>query len=152
MTGQRPNFFDALAQPLREQICSGKLAPGAVLPSEAELARAAGTKRYSVRKALGLLRDEGLIEAIPGRGWAVLGMNNATGSGSGLPRYRQIAGELRAEIDAGQLAAGRLLPSEAELIDRFGVSRATVRHALAVLEREGLVTTHPGKGRYVQGG
>ncbi|GAA5174962.1 hypothetical protein GCM10023321_79940 [Pseudonocardia eucalypti] len=146
MTGKRPNFFDALAQPLRERIRSGTLAAGDLLPSETELARDAGTKRYSVRKALSLLRDEGLIEAIPGRGWAVVSAKQARGA---LPRYRQIAAEVRDAIESGQFAVGLLLPSEAELTGRFGVSRATVRQALDVLERDGLIETRPGKGRYV---
>ena len=71
MTSQPGDLFEALAQSLRERIRAGELAPGALLPSESELARAAGTKRYSIRKALALLRDEGLINPVPGRGWAV---------------------------------------------------------------------------------
>jgi len=45
VTGQRRDLFDALAQPLRDQIRPSELAPGALLPSESELARTAGTKR-----------------------------------------------------------------------------------------------------------
>jgi DNA-binding GntR family transcriptional regulator len=142
-------MFDALARPVREQIRTGELAPGALLPSESELARAAGTKRYSIRKALFLLRDEGLIEPVPGRGWAVVDPTENVG-GVALPRYRQIAAELRGAIETGRLASGAVLPSEAQLIARHGVSRATVRQALALLESDGLISTHPGKGRYVR--
>ena len=152
VTDQRLDFFDALARPLREQIRSGALAPGALLPSEAELARSTGTKRYSVRKVLSRLREEGLIEAIPGRGWAVVVAGRSeSGNNALLPRYRQIAAELRGAIQTGQLAVGCSLPSEAELMRRFSVSRATARQALTVLELEGLITTRPGKGRYVRG-
>jgi DNA-binding GntR family transcriptional regulator len=143
-------MFDALARPLREQIRAGELAPGVLLSSESELARAAGTKRYSIRKALCLLRDEGLIEAVPGRGWSVVGHGETMSRA--LPRYREIAAELRAAIEAGLLAPGSVLPSEADLIARHAVSRATVRQALALLESEGLISTQPGKGRYVWAG
>jgi len=114
---------------------------------------AAGTKRYSIRKALALLHGERLINPVPGRGWAVVDSGAAKREESGLlPRYRQIAAELRAAIDAGQLMAGDALPSEADLMaEHAPVSRATVRQALAVLEADGLITTHPGKGRYVRG-
>jgi DNA-binding GntR family transcriptional regulator len=143
-------FFDALARPLREQIRTGELVPGTYLPSECELARAAGTKRYSIRKALALLRREGLIAPVSGRGWVVLDRRGeASGDAGPLPRYRQIAAELRTAIEAGQLKAGSVLPSEADLVARHDVSRATVRHALALLEAYGLISTHPGKGRYV---
>lgn len=151
MTGRRVDLFDALAQPLREQIRAGELPPGSLLPSETAMALAAGTKRYSVRKALTLLRDEGLIGPIAGRGWVVVDRGAAaSGAADVLPRYRQIAAELRAAMEDGRLPAGSALPSEADLTARHAVSRATVRQALAVLESDGLITTYPGKGRYVR--
>jgi DNA-binding GntR family transcriptional regulator len=148
--GTRPtrDLFSVLAHPLREQIMIGELAPGALLPSESELARGAGTKRYSIRKALLLLQSEGLIEPVAGRGWAVVDQD--TGGSGLLPRYRRIAGELRDAIEAGQLMPGAALPSETALVAIHGVSRATVRRALASLEADGLISTHPGKGRYVR--
>lgn len=51
---------------------------------------------------------------------------------------------LRREIVAGQFEEGSNLPTEGELMDRFGVSRAPVREAIRVLEVEGLVTTSQG--------
>jgi GntR family transcriptional regulator len=61
-------------------------------------------------------------------------------------RYRDIADDLRAEIVAGEPAAGRLLPSESELSTRFGASRVTVRRALELLRDEGLVDSRQGFG------
>ncbi|WP_433287739.1 GntR family transcriptional regulator [Pseudonocardia sp. CA-142604] len=149
--GLRRDFFEALARPLRVQICTGELGPGCLLPSESELARLAGTRRYSIRKALSLLRQEGLIEPVPGRGWAVVGGDfGPSGEMALLPRYRQIAAELRSAINAGDLAAGSILPSEADLVARHGVSRATVRQSLTLLEAEGLISARAGAGRYVR--
>jgi DNA-binding GntR family transcriptional regulator len=152
VTDLRPDFFEALARPLRARIQVGELRPGALLPSESELAKAAGTKRYSIRKALNLLHDEGLIDSVPGRGWAVRDLSAAaSGVGGALPRYRRIAAELRTAIERGELPPGAVLPSEGELVVRHAVSRATVRQALALLESEGRISTRPGRGRYVRG-
>jgi GntR family transcriptional regulator len=64
-------------------------------------------------------------------------------------RYRSIADDLRARIEEGDLGAGRLLPSEAELSAEFRVSRVTVRRALEVLRDEGLVDSRQGFGWFV---
>ncbi|WP_264040326.1 GntR family transcriptional regulator [Mycolicibacterium hodleri] len=66
------------------------------------------------------------------------------------PPYRQIAGMLREAISSGQLASGERLPSEAELINHFGVARMTVRQAMQVLGGEGLVVTQHGRGVFVR--
>jgi len=65
------------------------------------------------------------------------------------PLYRQVADELRAQIQERQLAPGRQLPTEARLMDRYGVSRNTIRLALGVLRTEGLVVTGQGRGSFV---
>ncbi len=64
-------------------------------------------------------------------------------------RYRQIAEELRAQIAGGAFAAGRLLPSEAELSTRHQASRVTVRRALEALRAEGLLGSRQGLGWFV---
>ncbi|WP_438489538.1 GntR family transcriptional regulator [Streptomyces sp. S186] len=64
-------------------------------------------------------------------------------------RYRQIADELRAEIMAGKLSAGALLPSEHSLAALYATTRATVRKGIALLRAEGLVVSHQGQGAFV---
>jgi DNA-binding GntR family transcriptional regulator len=66
------------------------------------------------------------------------------------PRLRQIADELRQQIESGALGPGALLPSEPELARSHGVSRQTARAALQLLEREGLVVVRPRRGRIVR--
>jgi len=56
-----------------------------------------------------------------------------------------IAQALREQIHSGELAPGAPLPSEAQLTNRFAVSRGTVRQALAALRAEGLIAG--GRGR-----
>lgn len=56
-----------------------------------------------------------------------------------------LAEQLREQILTGDLAEGLALPVERELAASVGLSRGVVRDALRVLEREGLVTTRPGR-------
>ncbi|MFH9550218.1 GntR family transcriptional regulator [Streptomyces sp. NPDC017435] len=57
------------------------------------------------------------------------------------PLYWRIAGRLLGELRDGTVAPGERLPGERQLAARFGVSRETVRQALEVLRRDGLVET-----------
>lgn len=70
-----------------------------------------------------------------------------------LPRegiaYRNLAQVLRSAISAGEFDDGQQLPTEAELVDRFGLSRQTVRRALQELVAEGLVVRTRGRGTFV---
>ncbi len=66
-----------------------------------------------------------------------------------LPRFKEIEQELRQRIIANQWPPGAKLPSEAELISEFGVSRITVRQALAGLHNGGLIEKVNGKGSFV---
>lgn len=56
---------------------------------------------------------------------------------------------LRSRIVAGTYQPHDRLPSESALVQQFGVSRITVRHALGDLERERLIVKIPGKGSFV---
>ncbi|SOD67034.1 GntR family transcriptional regulator [Streptomyces zhaozhouensis] len=69
---------------------------------------------------------------------------------SPAPLYRQIADTMRSDITAGRFPPGSKLPSERELIDRFGAARGTVRAGLNVLITEGLITPAQGRGYQVQ--
>lgn len=64
--------------------------------------------------------------------------------------YLQVAAELRAQIDAGQYAAGQRLPSAPELARERGISDRTARQALGVLVSEGLAEARAGSGTYVR--
>lgn len=66
------------------------------------------------------------------------------------PLSQQIAGDLRADILSDQLSPGAVLPSERELLQRYGTSKSTVSKAIALLRAEGLVTTVFGRGTFVR--
>jgi GntR family transcriptional regulator len=65
------------------------------------------------------------------------------------PMYRQIAENLREQIEGGELEPGQQLRTEIELREHYGASRNTVRDAIKLLTTLGLVETRPGQGTYV---
>ncbi|MGR6921406.1 GntR family transcriptional regulator [[Actinomadura] parvosata] len=65
--------------------------------------------------------------------------------GTGVPAHVQIERWLLASIAGGELAPGDRLPGERELAGRLGVSRMTLRQALASLERDGVLLRVPGR-------
>ncbi|GAC1393175.1 MAG: GntR family transcriptional regulator [Ktedonobacteraceae bacterium] len=66
-----------------------------------------------------------------------------------IPLYHQLKQIVRSEIERGIYKPGDRLPAEPELIQKYGVSRITVRQALTELENEGTVVRRHGKGTYV---
>lgn len=67
-----------------------------------------------------------------------------------LTLQEQVKQRLRAAIADGSYLPGDKLPSETELIETFGVSRVTIRAALAALVDEGVLVKHQGKGTFVR--
>lgn len=133
--------YARIAEQLRARFVHA--APGAAVPSEAVLAAEFGVARNTVRRALAELERDGVITARAGRGRVVSGADGGTAG------FVRVAEGLRADIGAGVLGTGDRVPSESALTVRFGVSRATVRRGLALLEASGLVRAVPGKGRFV---
>jgi GntR family transcriptional regulator len=66
------------------------------------------------------------------------------------PPYRQIADQLRAAIDGGELRPGDRLPSEADLTRHYSVARMTARQAIQELRTEGRVVAEHGRGVFVR--
>jgi GntR family transcriptional regulator len=71
-------------------------------------------------------------------------------SPDGIPLYFQLRQHVRLQIEGGEWPAGEKIPSEHELMAKFGVSRATVREALSELAREGLLERKQGFGTIVR--
>lgn len=67
-----------------------------------------------------------------------------------VPLYRHIADDLRAAIRSGKLPAGRQIPTEPELAQQYGVSRGTIRVAVAALVSEGLLERATRRGTVVR--
>jgi ABC-type glycerol-3-phosphate transport system substrate-binding protein len=68
---------------------------------------------------------------------------------SPVPLYYQLKLHYKEQIDEGELQPGDRLPTEMELCDRLGISRAPVRQAMTDLAREGLIYRRPGQGSFV---
>lgn len=66
--------------------------------------------------------------------------------------YRKVADDIKAAIADGEHPPGTRLPSEAELAQRYGVSRGTVRQAFAALRADGVIASRRGARRVVMGG
>ncbi|HET7218566.1 MAG TPA: substrate-binding domain-containing protein [Vicinamibacterales bacterium] len=66
------------------------------------------------------------------------------------PKYKKVYAALWRDIQTGRLKKGDRLPSEAELVRKFGASRITVGRAVRDLQREGIVERRAGSGTYVR--
>ena len=67
-----------------------------------------------------------------------------------IPLYRQLTDSIGRLIRSGKVPSGTLLPSEHECSQLFGISRLTVRQAMAQLVTDGLVIRERGRGTYVR--
>ncbi|MEN3186904.1 MAG: GntR family transcriptional regulator [Atribacterota bacterium] len=67
----------------------------------------------------------------------------------GVPLYYQIEENLRKTIEDGKWKTGDFLPTEKELQQTYNVSRTTIRQALDLLVRKGMLIRIPGKGTFV---
>ncbi len=68
----------------------------------------------------------------------------------GLTKYLQLRDIIYSKIESDEYAVGALIPSESELMERYKVSKATVRQALSELENEGVLRREQGRGTYVE--
>jgi len=101
--------YQQIADDLRARVAASEFAAGRMLPSESELSTEFAASRVTVRRALELLRDEGLIDARQGFGWFVPG-----------DTVRQPLGRL-ATIEEQMVASG--VHSQRRILE-FGFERA----------------------------
>lgn len=71
------------------------------------------------------------------------------GAQRGVPRYLQVASALRKRISDGRWSVGDKISTLEMLESEFQVARVTVRQAIELLQDEGLVRSHQGRGTYV---
>ncbi|MFB8000333.1 GntR family transcriptional regulator [Streptomyces sp. NPDC056002] len=162
----RPPYLQA-AEVLRAGIQTGEYARGSRLPSARILQARFGVSSSTVQNALRVLKQEGIVYSVLGRGSYV----STTHPGLPLaprtetspvpndviddehdprPPYVRTADLLREEIRSGSFEPGGRLPSARELQDRFGIANSTAQNAVRVLKREGLVYAVKGKGVFIR--
>ncbi len=121
--------YQRIADELRERIVRGALAPGADVPTEAELAETWATSRGPVRNALALLRGEGLIETGRGRPARVVGRKSTQAVDASIPftRWAESIGALPGAVTQ-QVSRRR---AGSELAAAFGIEES--EHVVEVL-------------------
>ncbi|MFC9703990.1 TetR/AcrR family transcriptional regulator C-terminal domain-containing protein [Streptomyces sp. NPDC056943] len=115
MTTEPP--YLAIAAELRRRILSGELSPGDRVPSTRAVTREWGVAMATATKALGVLREEGLVRPEPGVGTVVVAQRK-TGTGG---------------TDAEPLSRKRLVDAALELADAEGLNALTMRRVATVL-------------------
>ncbi|MFI6418596.1 TetR/AcrR family transcriptional regulator C-terminal domain-containing protein [Streptomyces sp. NPDC050842] len=106
----------AIASELRRRIRSGELSPGDRVPSTRAVTREWGVAMATATKALGVLRQEGLVRPEPGVGTVVVAQ-----------------GKQNATPDAEPLSRERLVDAALELADAEGLNALTMRRVATVL-------------------
>lgn len=82
-------------------------------------------------------------------GWQGAAGHGAAGQGAG-GRGKELAGLILAASERAGLGPGSRLPTERQLAADLGVTRSGIRHALAALEAEGLISREVGRGTFLR--
>ena len=153
----RQNYYEIVRDVLAHNIVIGKLPPGMRLFAAA-VAERLGVSRPPAKRAMELLKQEGLLSALPGQGYCVgsadfntalvrenlhlldldLSMMDSLKSTSLAPRWGQVHEELKDQL-LKVIPFGKFQISESAVAEAFGVSRTVAHEALARLDSEGLV-------------
>ncbi|MEV0995537.1 GntR family transcriptional regulator [Nonomuraea sp. NPDC050202] len=137
-----------ISEVLRSRIAA-ELSPGDPVISEAEIQREFKVARTTARRAIRVLRNQGLVHTRQGEGTFVNAPGQPGPLGRQAPFYRHIAGEIRERIRRHEFVSRQQIPSEVELVREYGAARETVRRAIALLREEGWVYSIPHRGSYV---
>ncbi|TMR10237.1 GntR family transcriptional regulator [Nonomuraea turkmeniaca] len=126
MMAKFPQVADAIAA----DIDAGVLKPGDRLPSELELGARHKVGRTTVRAAIDLLRERGLVQTVHAKGTYVTAVGKASAP---VPPSRRLVEDLRDAITSGRLRPGDPLPPEQQPL-HCGRCAATMRRALLVVD------------------
>ncbi|TMR14325.1 GntR family transcriptional regulator [Nonomuraea turkmeniaca] len=141
------HIYVQIADILRRRV-SG-LSSGHPVPSEADIQQEFGVARTTARRAIHVLREEGLVYTVQGEGAFVGTPDEAPRKQRKVPFYQQIATEIADQIKAGEYLPRRPIPGESALVEQYGVARETVRRAMALLREQGWIYTVAQRGSYV---
>lgn len=144
-------LYMQVAEEIRQRIAGGDIPPGHAVPSEHEIMTVFEVSRITATRAIRVLREEGLVYTVQGHGSFVgpESVPRVRRSSASAPPFQRIAAEVAERIRAGELRPDFPIPSETTLMQQYGVAKATVRRAVALLREQGWVFTVPMRGTYV---
>jgi len=138
--------YEQVAAELTRRIHEGSYSTSGELPPTTVLAREFGVAVKTVQRALQELDRAGLTASRQGRPRMILTASH----GVSATRYEQVANDLQRAIESGTIPPGGRVPAESDLVEKYGMSRATIRIALDTLETAGMVVKRAGR-RYAAG-
>lgn len=136
MSTQR-NTHLTIAHDLRRDIECGKYTD--VLPSLREIAAQYGVSRGVAIRAVDILKEEDVVDAVHGSGLYVAGTRDV----------RPMVDRVTELLLGGGFAVGDTFPSEMELCEQLGTTRPSLRATLGRLEGQGLIGRRKGRRRIV---
>ncbi|MGI5281721.1 GntR family transcriptional regulator [Nonomuraea polychroma] len=140
-------IYRVIVNAIKDDVAAGQLKPGQMLPTEAELGEIHGASRLTVRRALAVLREEGVIYTVRAEG-SYVGPEDALRIRPPWP-FEQVAAAMAEGIKKGGYETDEVLPSETEMMEQYRVAKKTVRAAVALLREQGWVYTVPAIGTFV---
>jgi DNA-binding GntR family transcriptional regulator len=141
------HIYLQIADILRHRVSA--LSSGHPVPSEADLQQEFGVARTTARRAIHVLREEGLVYTVQGEGAFVGPAAETPRKKRKVPLYQQIATEIADQIKEGKFLPRRPIPGETALVKQHDVARETVRRAMALLREQGWIYTVAQRGSYV---
>jgi DNA-binding GntR family transcriptional regulator len=136
---------------IEANLDNGTWKKGEHLPSISRLAQMAGVSRVSVIKAIGLLKEKGLVNSLQRHRLKAGGPETAAAdSGEPIESWQRKRNLIEKEIVSGAFGITGRLPRVKELQARYGVCYRTMRKILHALETEGVVQPS-GKGYVLPG-
>ncbi len=141
------HIYLQIAEILRQRV--SELASGHPAPSEADIQSEFGVARTTARRAIRVLRHEGLLYTVQGQGTFVGAPGDAPREPRRVPMYRQIADDIEQQIRSGKFQPRRPIPGETALTQQYEVARETVRRAMALLRERGWIYTVAARGSFV---
>ncbi|MFS1300157.1 GntR family transcriptional regulator [Streptosporangium longisporum] len=143
------HLYLQIAEIIRRRITDADLPSGHAVPSETDIRSEFGVARTTARRAVQILRDEGLVYTVQGEGTFVGPPDEGIRQPRRTPMYQQIAEDIAERVRSGSLRQRRPIPSETMLMQQYDVARETVRRAVGLLRDQGWIYTVPQRGSYV---
>lgn len=145
-----------IRQEIQDKINAGILQPGDKLPTTRELAEQYDTSGVTVRKAIDILIEAGVLEGRQGIGVFVASTPSKIRKTRRTPDmpylqplWRQIRDDLRRKIQAGLLNPGEKIPTTRALMEQYGTTWVTVRRAVDSMIQSGELIGRQGLGVFV---